>query len=86
MPRQRQGSGRHDSPARYGALYAAQSYWSHQDPRRFNSWWPRFAGTQLEEQLPDGSWQNGNYGQVYATAMVSLALQVPFGGLPMFQR
>ncbi|MCB9899506.1 MAG: hypothetical protein H6825_15985 [Planctomycetes bacterium] len=70
----------------YGAFYAAQAYFTHSDRRLFEGWWPRFVAVELDEQQPDGSWTNGTYGQVYATAITSLTLQVPFGGLPMFQR
>jgi hypothetical protein len=45
----------------------------------------------LENQLPDGSWQNGNpseapWGRIYCTAMAVLALSVEYGYLPIYQR
>ena len=70
----------------YGALYAAQAYWQYQDQQPFARWWPAFVATCAERQRPDGDFFNGDYGNVYATAIVSLTLQVPFGYLPMFQR
>ena len=70
----------------YGALYAAQAYWTYHDERLFERWWPRFVAWCQEEQEPDGSFDNGVFGSVYGAAMVSLALQVPLGYLPVFQR
>lgn len=76
----------HEGFIEYGAFYAAQAYWTHEDRRTFESWWPRFVAVQFDDQQSDGSWLHGTYGQVYATAIVSLTLQVPFGGIPLFQR
>jgi len=70
----------------YGALYAAQAYWQYQDQRPFERWWPAFVLVSADRQRPDGEFYNGDYGNVYATAIVSLTLQVPFGYLPIFQR
>ena len=70
----------------YGSFYAAQSYWAHRDRRMFRQWWPAFVAYCADDQWSDGSFHHGDYGQVYATAMVSLTLQVPFGYLPLFQR
>jgi hypothetical protein len=70
----------------YGALYAAQAYWQYQDPRPFERWWPAFVAATAERQRPDGDFYDGTYGNVYATAVVTLTLQVPFGYLPVFQR
>jgi hypothetical protein len=70
----------------YGALYAAQAYWQYQDQRPFERWWPAFVAIAEKNQRPDGDFYNGDYGNVYATAVVTLTLQVPFGYLPIFQR
>lgn len=70
----------------YGSFYAAQCYWASTDPRPFQRWWPAFVEACAEDQWSDGSFHHGDYGPVYATAMVSLTLQVPFGYLPLFQR
>jgi len=70
----------------YGSLYAAQAYWAHRDARLFERWWPEFVEWCGEQQEPDGSFYNGVFGSVYGTAMVSLALQVPLGQLPVFHR
>jgi prenyltransferase beta subunit len=70
----------------YGAFYAVQCYWSHQDSRLFQGWWPHFVDACARNQYPDGSFKSGEFGSVYATTMTSLSLQVPFGYLPMFQR
>jgi hypothetical protein len=70
----------------YGSLYAAQAYWQFHDQRPFERWWPAFVAACADRQRPDGEFFNGDYGNVYATAVVSLTLQVPFGYLPIFQR
>ncbi|MDG2148357.1 MAG: terpene cyclase/mutase family protein [Planctomycetota bacterium] len=70
----------------YGSFYAAQCYWAYRDRRLFQQWWPSFVEYCADDQWSDGSFHHGDYGQVYATAMVSLTLQVPFGYLPLFQR
>lgn len=70
----------------YGALYAAQAYWQHPDRAVFDRWWPDFVTRCDEDQQPDGDFPNGDYGNVYATAIVTLTLQVPVGYLPLFQR
>ncbi len=80
------GAGAGEAFQWYGSFYAAQGYWTHRDRRLFRQWWPAFVSYCADHQDPDGSFHSGEYGQVYATAMVSLTLQVPFGYLPLFQR
>ena len=80
------GGGGGEGFRHYGAFYAAQSYWAYRDRRMFSDWWPSFVEHCTDTQYPDGSFHDGEYGAVYATAMVSLTLQVPFGYLPLFQR
>lgn len=70
----------------YGALYAAQAYWQYRDPRGFEQWWPAFVAACEERQREDGRFEEGRYGSVFGTAIVTLALQVPLGYLPLFQR
>jgi hypothetical protein len=70
----------------YGAFYAAQAYWAYADRRAFDRWWPVYVARCQQAQRPDGSFYNGQYGNVYATAITSLTLQVPLGYLPLFQR
>ena len=73
----------------YGLYYTAQglfhiggSTW-----REFYSW---LAETWIPQQRPDGSWVNAHNGNesnpVYATAMLVLALTVPYRQLPIYQR
>jgi hypothetical protein len=68
----------------YGVYYNTQAmyqaggaYW------RF--WFPRLASYLLDTQRQDGSWWDGP-GAPYATAMGTLALQVPAHLLPIYQR
>jgi len=70
----------------YGALYAAQAYWQHPDRSAFERWWPQYVDQCEKDQQPDGEFENGEFGNVYATAIVTLTLQVPVGYLPLFQR
>jgi hypothetical protein len=80
------GMGRLEAFIDYGALYAAQAYWQFRDRAVFDRWWPSFVAMCADRQRPDGDFYDGDYGNVYATAIVSLTLQVPFGYLPLFQR
>jgi hypothetical protein len=80
------GMGRLEAFIDYGALYAAQAYWQYRDRAVFDRWWPSFVTACTERQRPDGDFGDNNYGNVYATAIVSLTLQVPLGYLPLFQR
>ena len=70
----------------YGALYAAQAYWQHADTKPFTRWWPKFVQESEDRQRADGSFDGGEFGNVFGTAIVSLTLQVPLGYLPIFQR
>jgi hypothetical protein len=80
------GMGRIEAFQDYGALYAAQAYWQYRDHVAFDRWWPAFVAQCADRQRPDGDFYDGDYGNVYATAIVSLSLQVPLGYLPLFQR
>jgi hypothetical protein len=80
------GMGRFEAFIDYGALYAAQAYWQFRDRAVFERWWPTFVTVCADRQRPDGDFYDGDYGNVYATAIVSLTLQVPLGYLPLFQR
>ncbi len=80
------GSGSDDPFQDYGALYAAQAYWHWRDARPFDEWWPQFVEGCAARQEKDGSFWEGDFGAVYATAIVTLTLQVPLGYLPVFQR
>ena len=75
-----------DQYPQYSRFYASQAYYQYRDRSRFDRWFP-----ELVEQLPplqrvDGSFPNQQFGPVYATAMTTLTLQIPFGYLPIFQR
>jgi hypothetical protein len=80
------GMGRFEAFIDYGALYAAQAYWQHPDRAAFDRWWPAFVAQCADRQRPDGDFHDGDYGNVYATSIISLTLQVPLGYLPIFQR
>jgi len=71
----------------YGRLYAAQAYYVYHDQRIWREWHQRAVqnlGNWQNERT--GSFQKGQYGQVYATAMSCLVLQLPVQYLPIFQK
>jgi hypothetical protein len=70
----------------YARFYAAQAYYQFSDLSLWKRWYPRFVEECREQQYPNGSFYNGNYGAVYATSVTTLTLQVPFGYLPIFER
>ncbi len=51
----------------------------------WKSWFTRLRDLLVDRQQPDGSWRDSP-GQEYATAMAVLALQVPAGLLPIYQK
>jgi hypothetical protein len=68
----------------YGHYYAVQAmflaggqYWE--------QWYPQIRHELLEQQTPDGGWSS-DHGDVYATSMALLILQIPNRLLPIFQR
>ena len=68
----------------YGNFYTAQALWQ----ERGSEWdaWYAEARTRLQRrQKRDGNWESP-FGDVYATAMSLLILQMPVGYLPMFER
>lgn len=70
----------------YARLYAAQAYFQYRELKYFRSWYPRLVETAAGAQAKDGSFEDGEFGDIYATATAALTLAVPFGYLPTFQR
>ena len=71
----------------YARFYAAQAYWQYKDLSLWQRWYPLLVEECARDQKDEnGAFSNGHYGSVYATAMTTLTLQVPFGYLPVFQR
>ncbi|WP_157605216.1 prenyltransferase/squalene oxidase repeat-containing protein [Schlesneria paludicola] len=74
----------------YSAYYCSQAmfqlggeYWA--------GFFPTLMTTQLDNQQPDGSWsaesnRDGQYGNVYTTALSVLSLTPPYQILPIYQR
>ena len=74
-----------DGYAAYGNYYNAQGmfqlggkYWT-----KYSTW---MYATWLPKQREDGSWPPSNIGVAYETAMVLLAMTVPYRQLPIYQR
>ena len=69
----------------YGVYYAAQAVYQAKDFRRWQQWFPTIREQVLERQEEDGHWRS-NIGGPYATAMMVLALSIPYRYLPIYQR
>jgi hypothetical protein len=72
--------------AHYERLYLAQALWQSSDRRLFERWFPGEVERMCAAQRADGAWEDGQYGECYATAMNCLVLAIPEGSLPIFQR
>jgi hypothetical protein len=69
----------------YGAYYAAQAVYQAKDLRRWRRWFPQIREQMLQRQEADGHW-DGEAGAPYGTAMMVLALSIPYRYLPIYQR
>ena len=72
--------------AYYERLVLAQALWQHPDREAFERWTQSETRLVLTSQREDGSWHDGRFGDVYATATNCLVLALPEGLLPIFQR
>lgn len=82
----------------YGQYYAAQAMYHAQERHYWKEWYPamvRQLVTSTDASLyyhpyrsgpESGYWSRCRYGDAYATAVVTLILQIPFKYLPIFQR
>ncbi len=68
----------------YGHYYAVQAMW-HAGGRRFADWYQALRDDLIERQTAAGFWEDP-FGSEYATAMATLALQMPKNSLPIFER
>jgi hypothetical protein len=69
----------------YGVYYAAQAVYQAKDARRWRQWFPAIREQIIERQEPDGYWAS-DIGAPYSTAMMVLALSIPYRYLPIYQR
>jgi hypothetical protein len=75
----------------YGQFYAAQAMY-HAPSSYGERWYPAACEDLLRKQDTSGAWGRiGNpgysrFGLVYATAIATLVLQIPYNYLPIFQR
>lgn len=67
----------------YAHLYYAQALYVSGDPY-WDEYYPARRDLLLDLQAPDGSWEDG-IGDVYATAVALVILQLPFNQLPIMQ-
>ncbi len=68
----------------YGHYYAVQAMW-HAGEQYFPAWYEALRDDLIDRQTTNGSWEDA-FGQEYATAMATLALQMPKNSLPIFER
>lgn len=69
----------------YGHYYAVQAMYL-AGGEHWSEWWPAIRDELVDNQLPDGSWEDRAIGSAYATAMSLIVLQMPNRYLPIFQR
>lgn len=69
----------------YGHYYAVQAMYL-AGGEHWAQWWPAIRDELVENQLPDGSWEDRAIGSAYATAMSLIVLQMPNRYLPIFQK
>lgn len=70
----------------YGSYYASQALFQ-AGGARFDTWYRQIGDDLLESQVPDGRWRNDvGPGDVFATAVACIVLQIPQQYLPIFQR
>ena len=79
-----QTPGVRDGHTFYALYYATQAMYQ-AGGKYWKYWFPKTAEFLVGSQRPDGSWFDGP-GQPYATAMGTLALQVPANLLPIYQK
>jgi hypothetical protein len=70
----------------YERYYLALALFALPDHEHFERWFENELLTLLSTQRDDGSWNDSNYGAVYATAINCLVLAMPDGVLPIHQR
>ena len=68
----------------YTTFYMAQAMYLSSEAR-WKRYFPAVRDDLIETQSSDGSWK-GPYGETYATSIALVALQLPYGNLPIFQR
>jgi prenyltransferase beta subunit len=69
----------------YAHLYLAQSLFVSSDPD-WGEYYHKRRDYLLGLQLPDGSWDGDNVGDVYGTAVALIVLQLPYQQVPIMQR
>jgi hypothetical protein len=68
----------------YGNFYVAQALWQ-ENRTEWRLWNSRVRERLLRKQKAAGNWESA-FGDVYATSMALLILQMPVGYLPIFER
>ncbi len=70
----------------YYGLYYCDQVMFQKGGEYWKSWYSQVRETLITIQKGDGSFASPGYGEVYATALAALALELPYGYLPLFER
>lgn len=69
----------------YTRLYVGQTMWV-SSPENWNRYFPSDRDFLLNNQLPNGSWNDNMTGEIFSTAVAILTLQLPYELVPVYQR
>jgi len=69
----------------YSLLYTSQAMYLSSD-ENWKEYFPKSRDHLLKTQSSRGSWQGDHVGETYGTAVALIALQLPYGYLPILQR
>ena len=69
----------------YATLYTAQAMYLASE-KDWNNYFPKLRDNLVKTQSKDGSWMGDGVGETYGTAIALLAMQLPYGNLPILQR
>ncbi len=73
----------------YGQFYAAQAMYHAVDRNYWKRWYPAIAEQLMSPgyySFRQKCWTNSRFGDVFATAISTIVLQIPYKYLPIFQR
>jgi hypothetical protein len=84
------GASRSEDRFHYGAFYCSQAMFQ-LGGDHWHRFFPKLLRVLTENQRSDGSWalesaDDGEYGNIYTTAISVLALSTPYQMLPIYQR
>ena len=75
-----------NAPHYYYGLYYCNQVMFQKGGEYWKSWYSQVRETLVTIQKGDGSFASNQYGSIYATALAAIALELPYGYLPLFER